>query len=71
MDWAINAPGHGNNVVDGLNSTAKHYLKEQMKRISKLESYYTSNIGMLPSDLKYISIKFSDQGIHIINNNKS
>ena len=27
MDHAINAPGHGNNVVDGLNATDKHYLK--------------------------------------------
>ena len=27
MDRAINAPGHGNNVVDGLNSKVKRYLK--------------------------------------------
>ena len=27
MDCAINAPYHGNNVVDGLNATAKRYLK--------------------------------------------
>ena len=24
MDRAINVPGHGNNVVDGLNTTEKH-----------------------------------------------
>ena len=27
MDEAINAPGHGNNVVDGLNATDIIYLK--------------------------------------------
>ena len=27
MDQAMNAPGHGNNVVDGLNATRKRYLK--------------------------------------------
>ena len=27
MDCAINAPGQGNNSVDGLNATDKSYLK--------------------------------------------
>ena len=27
MDRAINAPGHGENVVEGLNSIDKRYLK--------------------------------------------
>ena len=27
MDHAMNAPGRGNNVVDGLNATDKLYLK--------------------------------------------
>ena len=27
MDNAINEPGHGNNVVDGINATSKIYLK--------------------------------------------
>ena len=27
MDRTINATGNGNNVVDGLNETYKHYLK--------------------------------------------
>ena len=27
MDRAMNAPGHGENVVDGLNATRKQYLK--------------------------------------------
>ena len=27
MDCSIHAPGHGNNVVDGLNATEKLYLK--------------------------------------------
>ena len=33
MGHKINAPGHGNNVIDGLNSTDKHYLKEKMELI--------------------------------------
>ena len=27
MDHEINTPGHGNNIVYGLNATKKHYLK--------------------------------------------
>ena len=27
MDNSINEPGHGNNVVDGINATSKIYLK--------------------------------------------
>ena len=27
MDQAMNTPGHGNNVVDGLNATRNLYLK--------------------------------------------
>ena len=27
MDSAINAPCHGNNLVDGLNAMEKYYLK--------------------------------------------
>ena len=30
MHRAINAPSHGNNVVDGINATEKRYLDEQM-----------------------------------------
>ena len=30
MDRAINAPVHGTNVVDGINTTDKCYVKEQM-----------------------------------------
>ena len=54
---AINSPGHGNNVVDGLNATEKRYLKEQMECIGKLAINNTSNIGMIPSASKYVSIK--------------
>ena len=36
MDRAINAPGHGNNFVDGLNATEKWYSKEQMEFIGKI-----------------------------------
>ena len=30
MDLAINVPGHGKNVIDGLNATEKSYLREQI-----------------------------------------
>ena len=49
MDSVINAPGHGNNVVDGLNATDKHYFKGEMELIRKLGSNNTTKIGMLPS----------------------
>ena len=38
-----------------------------MEIIDKLASNHTSKIGMLPSASKYISIKFSDQWINILN----
>ena len=47
--FTINSPGHGNNVVDGLNATDNRCLNEQMELIGKLASNDTSNIGMLPS----------------------
>ena len=67
-DHAINSPGNGNNVVDGLNATEKRYLKVKMELIGKLRSKYTSNIGMLPSALKEVSIEFADKCLHILNN---
>ena len=68
MDRAINAPGHGKNVVDGFNKTDKHYLKGEMELIGKLVSNDTTKIGMLPSASKYVSFKFADQCLHILNN---
>ena len=44
MDCAINAPVHRNNVVDVINVTDKHYLKEKMDLICKLASNNTSII---------------------------
>ena len=67
-DREINAPGHGNNFVDGINTTVKRYLKGQMKTIGKLSSNDTPNIIILTSASKDVSIKFSDQCIHSINN---
>ena len=67
MDRAINTPGHGNNVVDGLNATHKRYFKGEMEIMGKLESNDTTYIGMLTSASKYISINFSDKCIYIIN----
>ena len=68
MDRVINAPVHGNNVVDGINTTDKFYLKEQMKPIGKLSSNNTSTTGIIPSASKDVSVIFSDQCIHILNN---
>ena len=34
----INSPGHGNNVVDGLNAMDKRYLKGGVVRIGKLSN---------------------------------
>ena len=67
-DRAMNAPGYGNNVFDGLNAMLKRYFKEQMELIGKLTSNDTKNIGMLPSASKGVYVKFSDQCIHIFNN---
>ena len=49
MNRAINAPGHGKYVVDGLNAPEKRYLKEKMGLIGKLGRNDTTRIGMLPS----------------------
>ena len=68
MDSEINAPGHGNIFVDGLNAMDTFYLKEQMELISKLASNNTSKVGILPSVLKDATIKISDQRIQIFNN---
>ena len=68
MDHAINAPGHGNNVIDGINEMDKRYLKGKLELIGKLASNNTKNIGMLPSASKEASIKFADQCLHILNN---
>ena len=67
MDRAMNAPGHGKNVVDGLNATEKHYLKGGKELMVKLASNNTTNIEMLPSASKYVSIKFAGQCLHILN----
>ena len=68
MDRAINTPGHGNNVVDRLNSKGKPYLKGKIELIGKLGGNDTSNIVMLTSASKDVSVKFLDQCIHILNN---
>ena len=68
MNCEINAPGHGNNASDGLNATDKRYFKEEMELIGLLVNNDTINIGILPSASKYVSISFSDQCLHVINN---
>ena len=39
-----------------------------MELMGKLASNDTTNIGMLPSASKYVSVKFADQCLHILNN---
>ena len=67
MYHAINASSHGKNVVDGINATDKHYLKGEMELIGKLAGNDNTNIGILTSDSKYVSIKFSYECLHILN----
>ena len=55
MDHEIYEPGHGNNVVDGINAMEIFYLKEQMELIGKLASKDTPKIVMLPSAPKDVS----------------
>ena len=68
MDHTINAPGHGNNVIDGINTEDKRYLKGKMEIIGKLGSNYTTKIVMLHISPKDVSIEFVDQCLHILNN---
>ena len=67
---AINSPGHENNLVYGLNATYKQYLKGKMELMGKVASNDTTNIGILPSTSKYVSINFSDQCLHILSKKK-
>ena len=46
----INKPGHGNNVVNGINSTDTSYLKGEMELLVKLASNNTSRIRMILSN---------------------
>ena len=68
MYHAIKEPGHGKNVVDGINATDKLYLKGKMELIGKLASNDTPYIVMPPIASRDVCIIFSDQCIHIINN---
>ena len=68
MDCEINAPGHGNNVVDGPNATDKRCLKGEMEIIGKLAGNDTKIIRMLTSASKHVSVIFTDQCPHILNN---
>jgi hypothetical protein len=43
IDRAIGAPGHGKDVVDGLNATDKRYLKQKMSMISTPEENDSNN----------------------------
>ena len=60
MDREISAPGHGNNVVNGINTTGKHYWKEQMELLGKISSNNKSYIGMLPSPSNKYPLNFQN-----------
>ena len=68
MDRKINSPGHMKYVVDGINAMDKCYLEEEIELINKLGSKNTTNIGILTSDSKDVSIKFADQCLLNLNN---
>ena len=68
MDRSINSPGNGNDIVDVLNATDKLYLKEQMELLGKLEINDTSNIVIITSASKDLSVRFVYQCLHILNN---
>ena len=65
---AMNAQGHGNNVVNEINATDKLYLSKQVELVGKLAKNNTSNIGRLLSASKDVSVKFTDHCINILNN---
>ena len=64
----INAPSHENNSVNRRNATDKRDLKGEIDIIGKLANINKSNIGILTRASKDVSIKFSDQCIHILKN---
>ena len=43
IDCAIGAPGHGKDVVDGLNAADKRYLRKAILRADHPEANSTSN----------------------------
>jgi hypothetical protein len=43
IDWAVGAPGHGKDVVDGLNATDKRYLKQKINMVSTPEENDSNN----------------------------
>ena len=43
-------------------------LKGEMELIGKLVINNTTNIAILPSASKYVSITFADQCLHVLNN---
>ena len=56
---ARNKTGNKSNDSIGLHETGNIYLREQMKLLGKLTSNDTSNIGMIPSASKNVSINFT------------
>ena len=48
MDRAINAPGHGKNVVDGLNAKDKLYLKGKWNLLINEQITIPQKFGCFP-----------------------
>ena len=51
-------------IVDVINATVKRYLNGRMEIIGKLGNNDTSNIGMLPSASREVSIVFRSMSTH-------
>ena len=67
MGTEIIAPGHANNVVDGLNAKDNRYLKGKFNLLVKLSRNNISKIEILSGASKDIFVKFVDQCIPILN----
>ena len=65
MDCEKNAPGHGNNLVNGINVTKKLCLKGKMELVGHLKTNDKLNIGIITFASKSGSINFSEQCLHI------
>ena len=58
IDRGISAPGHGKEVVDGLNAVDKHYIYQLVSKIHLLGSVrFDSQIKMhTGTENKYVSL---------------
>ena len=59
VDCAVGAPGHGKDVVDGLNAVDKRYLKQCMFRLLNPEQKRCENKMEYHSATKSCSVSFA------------